>query len=144
MKSDRLAIEHVIDTFRQSFDSKDWEAMRTCLAKKIEVDYSSFRGTKPATISNESFVNLRKEGLSRLTTTHTHLNPIVEIKADTARLTCDFEIRRTTLDRKKFLHSFGHYHFGLTKQDGLWKINHIILTVTKSEGDQSIHGAFKN
>ncbi len=131
-----------LQQFAESFDNKDWATMKACLANEVYVDYSSFRKTEPATISSSEYVELRKKGLSGLTTNHTYSNYNIIIEGNTAHCECDFMIQRFTGDRSNFFHSYGIYIFELVFKGNNWLISKITQTVDHNEGNPGIHGAF--
>lgn len=136
------SIKNRIETFCRAFDAKDWTSMSECLSANIFADYSSFRGTKPGNITSGEFIELRKYGLHGLTTKHLTNNYQITFGELQATCHCDFVIQR--FDQKgKYLHSYGHYIFLLSKIESSWQITSVKQLVLRNEGDSSIHGAFR-
>lgn len=142
---DRQAIVEVITMFGQSIDRQDWGALRACLSPTLDTDYSSFRGTPPASLAADDFVDMRRTGLAGLATHHVSSGHLVQISGDTATCKCDFVIRRWFADSKdaRFLNSYGHYEYDLQSASGRWTIVGIKQIVTRNDGDLSLHGALR-
>jgi len=136
-------IKKLIENFCESFDKKDWNLMSNCLNEELEVDYESFRNTPRQKISAKEYIEQRKTGLKNLRTTHKTKDYKISRIEDGIACQCKFEIRRYEVNSEQYLHSFGEYEFViLQKQDDL-KIIRIKQIVKRTEGDKSIHGAFK-
>ena len=141
--------ERVIDTvlrFGSALDDRDWDVLHHCLMPELDVDYSSFRGTPPGRLSADEFVSLRKSGLAGLVTQHLSVGHRVEIHDDAASCRCDFVIRRwpEAPADSRFLHSYGYYQYVLRRAPHGWRISAITQVVRRSEGDRSLHGAFRS
>ena len=132
----------LISTFLQTFDTKDWGLMESCLADEIWVDYSSFRGTEPHWVFREAYIAQRRSGTHHLDTKHSiKITSCVE-KGGLYVCEGGFEIERFTPDKSRFFHSYGTYIFDLEKYEGAFKIKKIVQKVSRNEGEPSIHGAF--
>lgn len=143
MKTDSVIA--ILKKFAKSFDSKNWIGMEECLADVVFIDYSSFRKTKPSTISKFDYIELRKTGLENLNTFHDYFNyKMLYVNDNRSECNCDFVIKRFNKDNSDFFHSYGEYKFELEKIDDEWRIVKIIQIVAKNEGKANIHGAFKN
>lgn len=86
---------------------------------------------------------LREQALSHLITIHENFDFQVEINNSEAQCYCKYRIQRFTADRSKFFHSYGTYHYTLTKEQGDWRISAIRQFLRKNEGDPSIHGGLR-
>jgi aryl-alcohol dehydrogenase-like predicted oxidoreductase len=137
-----------VDTIRRlarALDEQDWDAVRGCLGPELDTDYSSFRGTPPARLAADAFIDLRRDGLAGLVTEHLTSNHSVELDGDRAICRCEFVIHRwpaNTTDRR-FLHSYGTYAFALRHVPEGWQITGITQVVSGSEGDPRLHGALR-
>lgn len=129
----------------RALDAQDWPAVRGCLGVDLDTDYSSFRGTPPARLTADEFVELRRVGLSGLVTRHRTEHHVVEITGDRAVCRCDFVIQRWSADATdpRFLHSYGSYRYVLRRAPAGWQIVGITQTVRLSEGDPQLHGALR-
>ena len=126
-------ILEVLERFARSFDTKDWDEMSACLSDELEVDYSSFRNSKPGRITNSEYIRSRKSGLRKLNTQHRLKNPRIAVEGNRVHSTCDFEIKRFLKNSDRFFHSYGSYAFQLTLDGENWKITSIVQTVNKNE-----------
>ena len=138
----------VVDTIRRlarALDEHDWPAARGCLGAELDTDYSSFRGTPPARLTADEFVELRRVGLTGLVTEHLTGNHDVQIEDDRAVCRCDFVIRRWPADAtdRRFLHSYGSYLYVLRRAPEGWQVVGITQVVQRSEGDPQVHGALQ-
>jgi hypothetical protein len=142
---DRQAVIHTVLRLGQALDEQDWQAARACLADELETDYSSFRGTPPARLTAESFVALRRSGLTGLRTQHLSLNHLVDVRGKQASCRADFVIHRWPLDPqdRRFFHSYGYYRYALIRSDVDWRICGITQVAIRSQGDASLHGAYR-
>ena len=146
--AERLAINDLICRFFQSFDEKDWTAMRDCLADRVLTDYSSFRAVPPAEIEGERYVEQRRAALSTLAMQHNFLNLRVEIDGDAAAARCNYIIYRFAPDHDgsgdDFFHSYGHYKLALARRDGRWRIGGITQVLLRNHGNAELHGATRS
>jgi hypothetical protein len=141
------AINDLLCRFQQSFDDKDWDLMRGCLADRLYTDYSSFRDVPASEIDGDRYVAQRKAALDHLAMQHNFLNLRVIVEGATARARCNYVIHRFLPDGgpEDYFHSYGTYQFGFERaaehtNDG-WVINHITQSFLKNSGDPEIHGA---
>jgi len=147
-QSDRQDVVDTVHEFCRAFDMRDWAALRRCLAASLMTDYSSFRGTPPARMTNDEFVALRQTALARLVTQHLSLNHLVAFAGEQARCRFDFVIHRWPLDTadSRFFHTFGYYDFVLRRAPNAphyWIIESITQHVLRNEGSPELHGAHR-
>lgn len=142
---DRDAINDLLCRFFQSFDEKDWPAMRACLADTVWVDYSSFRDVAPGEISGDRYVAQRKAALSALEMQHNFLNLRVDVEGDTAAAWCNYLIHRFQPNfdgaADGFFHSYGRYEFAFAREEAGWRIGRIRQILLQNHGNPEIHGA---
>jgi hypothetical protein len=129
-------IAAVISRFANSFDLKDWDALRSILADQVDVDYSDLRGTRE-TLAREEYVALREAALQDIDTHHMLSNTEISIGHDSAHCIASGVIFR----RKDEEHFDSHviYRFGLTKSVSSWRISSIKQSVLWNEGNSDIH-----
>jgi SnoaL-like domain len=147
-QSDQQDVVGTVHEFCRAFDTRDWAALRCCLAASLMTDYSSFRGTPPMRMTNDEFVALRQKALAGLVTQHLSLNHLVAIAGEQARCRFDFVIHRWPLDSadSRFFHTFGYYDFVLRRAPNAphhWLIESIIQHVLRNEGSPELHGAHR-
>lgn len=138
MSADLHAIQNLLARFANSFDLKDWDALRSCLAVSVYTDYSDLRGTPPEQMSNQRYAELRRVALQDLQTHHLSGNTEIELTDDIARAKVSTIIFRKNMEGQT-LHTHCLYEFGLSKSSGQWLINSIIQKVFWSDGQTSIH-----
>jgi hypothetical protein len=142
---ERQAVVDTVVRFGRALDDQDWGALRKCLAAELDTDYSSFRGTPPARITADAFIQSRRVGLAALVTQHITAGHLVDPDNDAAVCRCDFVIRRWPVDASdtRFFHSYGLYVYVVQRELDRWVIGGITQVVTRSEGDRSLHGALR-
>ncbi|MCH8617935.1 nuclear transport factor 2 family protein [Undibacterium sp. TS12] len=139
--TDLHAIQNLLARFANSFDLKDWDALRDCLTVSVYTDYSELRGTPPEQISNQQYADLRRIALQDLLTHHVSGNTEIDLDddtGDTGKARVSSVIYRKN-SQGETLHTHCLYQFGLQKQDGQWLINAIIQKVFWSDGQAGIH-----
>jgi hypothetical protein len=145
---DKLACNDLLCRFFQSFDEKDWTAMRRCLADEVYTDYSSFRDVAAGTIGGDRYVEQRRAALNELDMQHNFLNLAVDTSGDTATARCNYIIHRFHPSfagaSDQFFHSYGHYHFGLQRGADGWRIASITQVLLRNHGNREIHGATRS
>ncbi len=135
-------VVELICRFQRAFDQHDWAALRDCLDDEVFTDYSSFRGTDPATVQADEYVRLRQQALSDLLMQHNHSNLLVTSHShDRATVSCNYQIYRFERAGDRRFHSFGTYDFGLVQRSDGWRISAITQRLLKNEGSPLIHGA---
>ncbi|MBI1772547.1 MAG: nuclear transport factor 2 family protein [Burkholderiales bacterium] len=138
MSADLHAIQNLLARFANSFDLKDWDALRACLAASVYTDYSDLRGTPPERMSNQRYAELRRIALQDLQTHHLSGNTDIELSGDAARAKVSTIIFRKNAEGQT-LHTHCLYEFGLTKANAQWLINSIVQKVFWSDGQAAIH-----
>lgn len=134
----RQDIHNLISRFANSFDSKDWDTLRDCLADEIYTDYFDLRGTPPETVTREAYVLSRQESLKNLTTHHLTGNYDIQY-TDNQQAACraSMIIWRKAGDAQFTTHCI--YNFRLRRARGGWKIAGITQKVLWNEGNPAIH-----
>ncbi|MGH7933004.1 MAG: nuclear transport factor 2 family protein [Bryobacteraceae bacterium] len=147
--ADTLEINNLLCRFMQSFDDKDWRAMRECLVGDLFCDYSNFRGTPAGRVAADDYVAARKEGLAELAMQHNFFNlRVTMLDHEAASARCNFVIHRflsiSPDSVNAYFHSYGHYRFTFTRTRGIWKISGIVQVLLKNAGNPEIHGAIRS
>ncbi len=141
----KLACNDLLCRFFQSFDEKDWTAMRACLCDEVFTDYSSFRDVPAGTIRGDRYVEQRRAALSALDMQHNFLNLAVAVAGETAEARCNYIIHRfdPAFDgaNDRFFHSYGRYIFGFRRAADGWRIARITQNLLRNHGNPEIHGA---
>ena len=139
----RIEIQELLFRFMTSFDDKDWDAMRECLAESIHCEYSSFRGTVPGAIARDDYIGQRAIPLASLKTQHNLSNVSINGSEMYAEARCNYAILRFAADfdgtREKFFHSYGQYQFGVVKTHNQWRIISIRQSLLVSDGNPDLH-----
>ncbi len=142
MSSDvRIDVQNTISRFMNSFDLKDWAAMRTALADDVYVDYSDLRGDPPQTVRADDYVTERISALEMLQTQHLIANFDVEVAGDRADANASCVIFRRNESAVFTTHA--QYQFGLVERDFVWFIVSIRQRVLWNDGDPSLHAGIR-
>ncbi len=146
--SRRTEIEELLFRSMRSFDDKDWDAMRECLAESIHCDYSSFRGTPPGDIARDDYIGQRAIALAALKTQHNLSNLSIEGTETHAEAICNYAILRFAPDfdgtPARFFHSYGQYQFGVVMTDNQWRIISIRQSLLVSDGNPELHAGARS
>lgn len=131
-------IHKLISRFANSFDSKDWDILRDCLADMVYTDYSDLRGTPAETVTGNAYVASRQESLKNLTTHHLSGNYEVQhVDAQQATCRASMIIWRKSGEAQFTTHCM--YVFRLRRIHSEWKIAGITQKVLWNEGNPAIH-----
>jgi hypothetical protein len=135
---EEFAVRQLIGRFANSFDLKDWDGLKSCLAESLYTDYSSLRGTPPEIMTRDRFVELRRSALDALTTHHLLGNLETELSgvAGAARVSAVI-FRRSASGEVLNTHCI--YELKVIHTAGTWRISSIIQTVLWSDGNPRIH-----
>ena len=135
---DTVGVQELIARFANSFDVKDWEALRGCLAQSVYTDYSDLRGTPPVAVTSQEYVRSRRESLEDVITHHLAGNYEIEYQGDHAA-TCraSMIIWRKAGEEQFTTHCV--YLFRLEKPASDWQISGITQKVLWNEGNPDIH-----
>lgn len=135
---DIFSVQQLIARFANSFDRKEWEALGSCLAANLYTDYSDLRGTPPATMTREQFVESRRSALQALKTHHLAGNIEIELAADSGEAKVSMLIYRRN-ELGEILNTHCLYTLGVERTDNGWVIGSIVQKVFWSDGQAAIH-----
>lgn len=126
--------------YGEALDRKDWAAARACFAQEVEADYRALRGTLD-TLTAEAFVARRQVALSPLHTRHLVTPLEAEEHGDEGWVRSWYRIERIDPRRPapNHYHTEGDYEHRLRRTAEGWRIVAVRQTVTREEGDPSVH-----
>jgi hypothetical protein len=138
---DRQEIVDTIVRYAHALDAKDWAAARACFAPEVEADYGDLRGTGPARVSAEAFVDLRRRALERLQTHHLSTNHLVTVEGDRATCVSATLIHRLDPARAadNTFDTLAHYTHTLSRTAHGWRITRVRQAVAWNRGNPAIH-----
>ncbi|MGD8428009.1 MAG: nuclear transport factor 2 family protein [Balneolaceae bacterium] len=131
-------IRNTINIFANSFDLKDWDALKSVLAASVYSDYRDLRGTAEV-VTRSDYVSGRIKALADLQTHHLFSNYQVSIENQQAECILSSVIWRQNGNSTFTTHAI--YNFKLKSSEGNWRIHAIKQNVLWNEGDSSIHSA---
>lgn len=133
-----LELHALVARFANSFDLKEWNCLADCLSPSLYTDYRELRGTEPATMSREEFVESRREALQALQTHHLAGNVEIDISGSSAQLKVSMLIcRRAQSGESLTTHCL--YFLGAELRPEGWRFKSIRQKVLISDGDTRIH-----
>ena len=144
-KLNKLIEEYVIhrlETYANALDTKNWDLLKSCINDIVVMDYNTFKGDEPKSLSALEYIDDRFQNLRNINTTHNFGKYKILKIEEKVHCHCDFSIKRFDLRQNEYFHSYGKYTFILGQVNQVWKIEKIIQTVEKNEGLDLIHGAF--
>jgi hypothetical protein len=130
--------------YAQALDRKDWAAARACFLPEVEADYRALRGTCER-LSAEAFVARREAALAHLQTRHLVEPQEVRVEGESAQARSRYRIERVDPARPapNHFHTEGEYEHRLARTPEGWRIAFVKQTVTREEGDPSVHAGAK-
>jgi len=108
------------------------------LTESLHTDYSDLRGTPPATLSRDRFVELRRTALEHLKTHHLAGSHEITLRGDHAQCRVSMIIWRRD-ESGRVLNTHCVYELEVSRATDGWRISSITQKVLWSDGDPSIH-----
>jgi len=135
---DVLDVEH---RFAASMDGRDWATFRSLYADELVLDYTSYRGGDPVTVSAEAWVErVRSRFATLVATQHSLSNHRIEVDGDQAR--CLAYVEATHIGRIEGAEQWclvgGQYDDLLSRTAAGWRIVRKKLEVRWVTGDRRI------
>ena len=139
---DRNAIIDVLSAYATGLDARDWVLWRSVFVDEVLFDLSSWTGQPARLLNADRVVAAQAREFAELSVTqHFMTNHRVTVAADNARLLAhmraehwiplDAASGNRTTERYTM---FGYYDDRLVRTAGGWKIAHMQLNVTHTEG----------
>lgn len=144
---DKLAVAETIYRYAIGIDTRDFTLYRSIFAAEVAIDFSSYNGREPATMSADDWVAGLIPLFSGLDATqHTMTNPIAEIDGDGACCRMYMQAHHVYQpdDPTSWFTIGGYYDDTLVRSaDGPagWLITGVTLTVLWRRGDPGIMAA---
>lgn len=124
-----------------AIDGKDWDAVQSVFADRIDIDYSSLFGVPAATVPVDEHV-AGWRALARSFDATQHVTGPIVVKEAPGGVEAHTHVRAYHLMKNapggELWTVAGHYKVRLVPSGGAWKIAGITLTVFYQEGNQSI------
>ncbi len=139
---EKQAIQELILNYAWGIDSRDWTLFRSIFADEVAIDFSSYNGTPPTSMSADDWVAGCKSMLPGFDATqHVLTNFMIELAGDTAQaivyMKAEHFIANSLGDNSHTLG--GYYTHQLKKQADGWKIHSAKLTVLWSRGNRQVY-----
>jgi hypothetical protein len=137
MTDERLDVLDTVYRFTGGLDGKDWELYRSAFTDEVDVDYTSYRPGSAGRMPADTWVDRARRLFPGLDATqHTVTNARVELSGDGAHVR-SYVRADHFLDGARYTLG-GSYLHRLVRQDGVWRISAVTLSMTWDEGDASI------
>lgn len=139
--ADEMEIRRIVDEIDNAVDAKDWVRARTFFADKVEVDFTSLTGGKPAQVTADELVGAWRTNLySDKKSFHLRTNHRIEIEGKKAKVfSKGYAFNSLAKGAIKGLWEvWGNYAHTLEKTANGWKVSGMILTVAHTRGDDRI------
>lgn len=140
---DRVEIIDVLMNYAIGIDSRDWSRYRSIFADPVLLDFSSWSGNPPSSMSADDWVGGVRNTLSGFDgTQHMLTNPVVELDGDRATVTLYMNAHHyLKIDGEHNLQSIGGYYtHQMVRTDAGWLSEACKLTVTWEKGDRALFG----
>ncbi len=139
--ADEMEIRRVVDEIDNAVDEKNWVRARTFFADRVNVDFTSLAGGKPAQITADELIGGWRENLySEKKSFHQRGNHRIEIDGEKAEVfSKGYAFNLIEKGKVKGLWEvWGNYTHTLEKTDSGWKVLGMTLTVTRARGDDRV------
>lgn len=135
--ADRIAIIETANKIGIMSDRRNWAAVRDCFTEKVEFDYTSLNGGKPATIAAATQVQQRADFFASTFKNTQHLigSHAVTLNGNTAQAIAHFQAHHTYLDTSKTAWLLaGTYDYQLIRLANGWKVQKMKMTALWETG----------
>ena len=142
--SDYIEIRNVAFEWAQSYDTKDWERLRKCLAPSIRLDFRSLQGALHENLSPDEYVTILKNviGHKLLKTQHLLGGGKWEFQNDgSVQVLHQIRVAHQRYVNEDFAvvankgHAHGATQHWYKKIDGVWKLEGVIPDLLWTEYD---------
>jgi len=141
MLDDHHSIVRRVYEYAYGIDTRDWDLYRSIFTDEVEMDFSSYNGTKGSTMSADAWVaGCRTLFTGLQATQHSMSNPLVEVDGNRARCRMYMQAEHFLANEQG---SFdfaigGYYDDRLIRTIDGWKIRAVTLNVFWSRGNRHI------
>ena len=138
---DRMEISDTVIRYATGIDIRNWEMYRSCFTDEVEVDFSSWMGDSPMTVSAEKWADIVRKTVSGFESTqHISANHVISLNGDQATCVSYLQAQHFLPNDKgdNALTLGGYYTNELVRTGGGWKIRKCKLKVTWATGNQYV------
>ncbi len=145
--STREAVIQVVNRLSFSVDTRDWVALRDCLADRLHTDYTSLVGGEPAEVAADDLVAGWRGAIEPLHgIQHCLGSHLVAVDGETAVCTAQGIVTHCFRDGDPNTSDLwtcaGHYRYALKRSsqesDGAWRVHAAKFTLTWETGDRGV------
>lgn len=127
--------------FAQGIDLREWDTLRSVFTDEITVDYTSYRGGEPISITADDWVaRARRRFDTMAATQHSMTNPRVDVSGDFATCRMYVEAHHVAVidGQEEHCRIGGEYADELAHADGRWRITTLRLDVRWYQGNREV------
>lgn len=138
---DRQAISDTVIRYATGIDMRQWDVYRSCFCDRVDIDFTSFSGGRPVTVSADDWVLQVRSTLSGFAATqHMSTNHVISVSGDEATCVSYMQAQHYLPNDKggSTLTLGGYYTNSLVRIDEGWKIRRCQLSVTWTTGNRHI------
>ncbi len=138
---DKISVAETVYRYAYGIDTRDFALYRTIFADEVAIDFSSYNGQHPSSMSADVWVARVQPLFCGLDATqHTMSNPLVDVNNDHAR--CRMYMQAIHIldsaDPMAWFTIGGYYDDTLVRSGMGWLITGVTLTVLWRQGDPEI------
>ena len=139
---DKADIQETILKYATGLDRRDFALYRSIFADQVEIDFSSFSGAPPSTMSGDDWAAQVQQLLPGFDATqHVLTNFVINVQGDEAKanvyMQAEHFIANSDGDNSHTLG--GYYDHKLRRKGEGWEIHATTLTVTWSRGNRDVY-----
>jgi hypothetical protein len=142
---ERQRIEDAINTLFIGTDNRNWDVVRSCFAPSVLFDMSSLGAGEPRRMTPNEIASAWEAGLRPLQAIHHQVgNFLVTVDGPASASAFCYGIAIHYLPNPSQANTrtfVGSYDFGLTKENGSWKIAKFKFTLKYVDGNLKLEGS---
>jgi len=142
--ADKLAVAETVYRYAEGIDTKDFGLYRSIFAEQVDIDFSSYSGGDPATITGDQWVaNVTPLFTGLHATQHTMTNPRAQVDGSSASCRMYMQAHHVYLPHEPASwFTIGGYYDDTLRRDPAgpagWLLTGVTLTVLWRKGDAGI------
>ncbi|MDR6942521.1 nuclear transport factor 2 family protein [Mucilaginibacter pocheonensis] len=129
-------IEAITNLFKGT-DERDWELVKSVMAKNVLLDYTSMAGGEPGILTPAEIVDLWASFLPGFDTTHHQLSEF-RVRLHGIEADVDYVGKADHFIGNEVWTISGTYQTKLEKQNGTWLITYLKLNYDRQSGNTSL------
>ncbi|MDH4147822.1 MAG: nuclear transport factor 2 family protein [Acidimicrobiia bacterium] len=137
--AERFAIDEIVSCYAAGLDSQDWDLWRSIFVPEPIFDMTSVHGRPAQRASIDTTIALvRTQFAGFAATQHVIVNRRHTLDGDRARVLATMQAWHWIDERCYTM--FGYYDDRLVRTAAGWRLDHVQLNLTRTEGDPKVMG----